>query len=366
MGDIIRQYTTDGDFPDLDGVSLAILGVTEDRNAHDNDGCSRAPDEVRKYLYELYPERSNLKMADLGNIKRGYTTDDTYFALSSAIAELLKNRTIPIIIGGSQDLTYANYLAYESIGQIINLVSVDPRFDLGSGNYSFDSQSYLSRIILHQPNYLFNFSNIGYQTYYNDQEAVLLMKNLLFDVYRLGKVRAKLEDVEPIVRDADMLSFDVSSIRFSDAPGHKNPSPNGFYGEEVCQITRYAGLSEKLTSIGFYELNPDFDSNGQTAHLVAEMIWYFIDGFCNRPNDHPKAESDDFLKYRVSIRDHNDEIIFFKSLKTERWWMEVTCPANVKTKYERHYLVPCSYADYQVACADDIPDRWWQVYQKFM
>jgi len=366
LGNVIGMYTDANDFPDYTAFDIVLIGVKDDRNAVENEGCGMAPDQIRKFLYRLNPGPHAIKLADLGNIKRGFTVSDTYFALSSVVAEMISNNILPIILGGSQDLTYANYQAYQSLGQIINIVAIDPMFDLGKSEQEMDSQSYLSNIILHQPNYLFNYANIGFQTYFIDQDALRLMKNLFFDTYRLGIVRESLEEVEPIVRNADMVSFDISSIRNSDAPGNGNATPNGFYGEEACQIVRYAGLSDKLTSIGFYEVNPKYDKTGQTAHLVAQMIWYFLDGYYNRAHDFPFKNEEDYLKYRVTITDHKEEIVFYKSKKTDRWWMEIPLPAEQRIKYERHYLVPCSYKDYQVACENDIPDRWWMVYQKLM
>src|SRR6185295_17792470 len=111
---------------------------------------------------------------------------------------------------------------------------------------------------------------IGYQTYFVGNEQVELMNKLFFDAYRLGQVRKDMEEVEPIVRNADIVSFDITAVRNSDAPGNGKASPNGFYGEEACQIARYAGISDKLTSIGFYEINPDLDKNSQTSHLAAQ------------------------------------------------------------------------------------------------
>ena len=366
LGNIININAGAPDFPDYLQTDIALLGIPDDRNALNNEGCGLAPNAIRKYLYQLYPGPYPLKIIDLGNLKTGHSVTDTYFALSSVVAELIANNVVPVILGGSQDMTFANYQAYQSLGQIINIVSVDPLFDLGRSEEELTSRSFLSSIILHQPNYLFNFANIGYQTYFIDQDALKLMKNLYFDTYRVGIVRENLEEVEPIVRNADLLSFDISAIRNSDAPGNANATPNGFYGEEACQIVRYAGLSDKLTSIGFYEVNPRFDPTGQTAHLVAQMIWYFIDGYYNRAHDFPFRNEEDYLKYRVNISDHKEEIVFYKSKKTDRWWMEIPLQPEQKIKYQRHYLVPCSYKDYQIACENDIPDRWWMVYQKLM
>ncbi len=365
LGKNIVVFKNSDSFPACKEADIAIIGVQEDRKSFNNEGCQLGGDYVRKYLYTLFKGAYHSKIVDLGNIKKGHTVDDTYFAVSTVITELLKTNTLPIIIGGGHDLTYANYLAYEKLGKIINISTIDAYFDIGKAEKSLNSRSYLSKIILHQPNYLFNYTNIGYQTYFVDSEAIELMKKLYFDIYRLGEVRTNIAEVEPIVRNADMLSFDITSIRQSDAPGNANTSPNGFYGEEACQICRYAGLSDKLTSIGFYEYNPAFDRGEQTAHLISQMIWYFIEGYYTRKNDFPFKNKSGFYKYRVALSKEK-EIVFYKSKKSERWWMEVPCPSDIKDKYERHHIVPCSYTDYQCACNDEIPDRWWQVYQKLI
>ena len=354
-------------FPNLTGVDLALIGVGEERAQINNEGCGEGVDIIRDYFYDLYPGGYQPRIADLGNLKKGHNINDTYFALTAVCSELLDQNIIPIIIGGSQDLTYANYRAYEDLGQIINIVSVDNQFDLGEDEEDLNARSYLSKIILHQPNFLFNFTNLGYQTYFADQDAIKLMNNLFFDTYRLGNVRANMEGVEPLVRNADMMSIDISAIRQTDAPGNNNTTPNGFYGEEMCQITRYAGLSDKMSSIGFYEYNPSLDNNGQTAHLIAQMMWYFIDGYYNRMHDYPiDKKSNNYNKFMVKLSHQREEMVFFKSKKSDRWWMEVECAATVKAKYERHYLVPCSSQDYEKALEDDVPERWVQAYQKLM
>lgn len=351
-------------FPEIDEVDLAIIGVKEERNSKDNSGCKEAPDYVRKYLYKLFHGPYDNKIVDLGNILEGETIEDTYHAVAEVVQELVKKNVVPIVIGGSQDLTYAVYKGYESLEQTVNMVSIDSGFDLGSADEEADSKSYMSKIILHQPNFLFNFSNIGYQTYFVAQEQLQLMGRLYFDVLRLGAARAELQDTEPIIRNADICSIDISCIRQSDAPGNSNATPNGFYGEEACQLARYAGLSDKLTSIGFFESNPLLDREGQTSHLIAQMIWYFIDGYYNRKSDFPVASRSKFLKFRVAIKDHEHEMIFYKSKKSDRWWLEVPYPSDKRLKYERHHLVPCTYGDYELASKEELPDIWWRTFQK--
>lgn len=360
---LVNIHTPDG-FPDLENAHLAIIGVLEDRNSIDNAGSHLAPNEVRKYFYRLFGGSFNSKIVDLGNIAPGHTTEDTYYALRSTIDTLIRRNIVPIIIGGTQDITYAQFLGYKDLEQTINVVTVDSKFDLGNPDEEINNNAYLGKIILHQPNFLFNYSNIGYQTYLVDQIGLQMMNRLYFDVNRLGQVRDKIEESEPIIRQADMLSFDMSSIKHSDAPAHPHPSPNGFYAEEACQMMRYAGMNDKLSSVGIYELNPRFDDNGKTAHLAAQMIWCFIEGYYNRKNDFPNRTSADYTRFHVILQDEKYEINFYKSKKSDRWWMEIPYPPHKELKFERHTLIPCSYKDYELAVSNEIPDRWWQTYQK--
>lgn len=360
----INHITLLDNFVNPTDFDIAIIGVEEERNAFENGGCSMAPNHIRKYLYRLTNLGDHSKIIDLGNLKIGATINDTYFALANILEELIKKNTIPVIIGGSQDLTYANFLAYKNLEQTVNLVAIDSKLNLGENDDEINANNFLTKIILHQPNYLFNYSNLGYQSYFTNKEEIKLMDQLYFDTYRLGQVQQNIEEVEPIVRNADIVSFDVSALRQAEAPGNNNTSPNGFYGEQACQISRYAGMSDKLTSIGFYEVNPEFDNNEQTAHSVAQMIWYFIDGVNHRKKDYPIGTKKNYLKYRVGIQDGKNELVFYKSNKSERWWMDIPYPAHNKIKYERHLLVPCSYNDYQTACDNEMPDRWWQTFQK--
>ena len=381
LGETISIYRTEDNFPDLEGVDLAIIGVKEERGAVDNKGCADGVDYIRKALYQLFNHWPQLKTIDIGNVKIGKEINDTYFAFNQVLTELLKNKIVPIVIvltellknkivpiviGAGQDLTYTMYQVYEPTGKLINIAAVDPMFDIGNDQEALNSHSYLSHIILHQPNFLFNFTNIGYQSYYVDTENIELMKQLLFDAYRLGSIKQNIELTEPLIRNANLLSFDITAVRASDAPGVKNASPNGFNGEEACRMTRYAGLSFKLSSIGFFEYNPHYDINSRTANLIAEMIWYFIEGFANRQDDIPTLESTDFKRYIVQIGENQNDVVFLCHKISGKWWMDMSFLQNDDKRYERHHFIPCSKEDYDQAMRNELPDKWWQFYQKLM
>ncbi len=366
LGAVIEVYETH--FPDLENgeFTIAIFGVKDDRGAINNQGCALGADYVRTKLYLLNESNVKTSIVDLGNILPGHQLNDTYIAVKTVIAELLKLNILPIIIGGSHDITYPQYLAYETLEQKVDLVVVDSFFDMDEDhnqNLETNAMAYLSKILLHEPNYLFNFSNIGYQTYFVSQDSLRTMDNLFFDALRLGEVSGSVHLAEPTIRNANMLSFDMASIRAADAMANANANPNGFYGHEACQICKYAGYSDKLTSIGFYEFNPAYDQNGQTAMLLAQMIWCFIDGFYSRKNDVPLLHKPDYVTYKTSIVNNAHELIFVKSKKTNRWWMQVPYP-NTGSKNERYHLVPCLYQDYELATQGEMPNLWWRTYQK--
>lgn len=363
-GSLIDQHT-DQNFPELDGVKMAIIGVQEDRGSWYNEGAKDSPDYVRKSLYFLNRSLNNLELIDLGNIKQGNKREDTHYALKTVLAQLVNRNIIPIIIGGGHDLTFSQYCGYEELNQTVNLVVFDEKINIAEGEGLNPSDEFLMELFMHQPNYLFNFSVVGYQSYYIEPNTLAALEKLHFDCHRLGKFKNNIEEIEAIIRDSDMISFDMSCIRQSDAPAHREASPNGFYGEQACQIARYAGISDKVSSFGIYELNPEFDNNYQSSQLAAQMIWYFVDGFYHRQNDNPYPHQKHFQKYYVDLKVEEHELIFWKSQQSGRWWMEVPYDKE-KERFKRHHLVSCTYSDYQSACEGDVPDRWITAFEKLL
>ncbi len=353
FGANIRIFHTD--FPDLDKISVAIIGVSEDRGTKTNVGAGKGADEIRKKLYALKKGTVKLHTADLGNLRSGETIEDTYLRIKEVCEILMQLNILPVIIGGSQDLNYGQFLSYENTGKLISMLNVDAFIDM-SGNKEDQSKHHVHRILVHQPNIIFNYSHLAYQSYLNDQEVINVLEKLHFEAYRVGRIRENMEDMEPVVRDADMVSFDVSAIRQTDAPGNKNSQPFGLTGEEACMLCWYAGLSTKLTSIGFYEYNPEDDVKGQTAGVVATMIWYFMEGFYTRKED-VDVSGPQYTKYLVSVDSGLGKLVFFKNTYTEKWWMEVPYPEE-KSKLARNSIVPCSYNDYLMANKGEVPDRW--------
>ena len=304
------------------------------------------------------------KVVDLGNVKAGNNVTDTYFAVGAVMEELLAGNVVPIIIGGSHDLTLAQYMGYAKSGKKVNLAMIDERIDLQDVDGPVTDENFLGKILAYEPNYLAHYIHLGYQSYFTDAKSINTLDKLNFEFMRLGEVRKNIEEVEPMVRDADMLTFDINAVKQSDAPAHREASPNGFPGEEACQITRYAGLSDRLTSIGIYGINPSFDKAHQTTQLAAQMVWYFVDGFYSRKNDYPLQAERDMLKYIVDFKEGEYELIFWKSKKSDRWWLQLPDTGKNTRRMNENMMVACSYTDYLQACKDELPDRWIKAYER--
>ena len=362
LGNQLDIHTSKNGIPEtVMAAKFAIIAVLENRSDINYLGETLNLLEIRKALYSLFPGNWNHKIVDLGNLHKGETVNDTYAALKAIMEPLLKNNIIPIILGGSQDLMYAMYRAYDALEQMVNIVNVDSKFDFGVAAQAISNHTYMGKIIMEAPHQLFNYSNIGFQTYFNSQEEIDLMEKLFFDTYRLGKVSSDISIVEPITRDADIVGIDLSAVKASEMSGNQNISPNGLDGKEICAISRYAGISDKVSSFGIFEYKNSKDEE-ITAMLVAQMIWYFIEGVNYRVNDYPFASKDDYLKYIVPS--DGEEMIFYRSNKTERWWIEIPFISSLNNKLKRHTLLPCTHQDYLNACNQIIPERWWMAYKK--
>ncbi|WP_375325474.1 formimidoylglutamase [Flagellimonas sp. GZD32] len=358
IGKNIHMHTEKDGLPVFAHADVAIFGVLESRNAFEKKPEKLDVDEVRIQLYRLMMGNWNSNIIDIGDVEEGDTVEDTYFVVKEIVAGLLEEKIIPIVIGLTQDITFPTYRAFDQIKNMVNLVSIDSRFDFGEDDELISSHSYMSKIITDKPNNLFNFSNIGYQSYFNAQEEMDLMERLFFDAYRLGEIANNIELAEPVLRSSDIVSLDLRAIRGAEMGGSRNFSPNGFTGREICAIARYAGISDRVSLFGIYE----GENSYQAFQMIAQIIWYFVEGLSFRIKEYPSSKSEDFTKFTVPT--DTEELIFFKSHVTERWWVEVPSIFADHTKSNSVALLPCTEEDYLDACNQKIPERWFKAYRK--
>ena len=330
--------------PDITHADIILVGVTETRGCGVFVNLEAAPDTIRRQLYQLHYWHKDVTIADIGNIKAGATLADSYAAIKTVLAELLQlNKTI-VIIGGSHDITLAQYFAYKELNKAIEATCIDANINL-RGESPERSENFLMEMLTSEPNLVKHYNHIGFQSYFVHPRMLETMDKLRFDCYRLGMAKENMEEMEPVLRNTNLLSFDMNAIKYSDAPA-STQSPNGFTGEEACMLTRYAGMSNNLSSFGIYGYLPQQDVDELTAKQIAQMLWYFIDGKSRAKQEAAIEDRRHFNEYHCTFTEV--ETVFLQSKKTNRWWMQLP---NKK-------FIACSYSDYVNASQDQIPERW--------
>lgn len=354
----IRLHTIQDGLPSLKGVSLVIIGVLENRRDANALFQVESLDQVRENLYELYPGNWSSVLADLGDIHAGDSVEDTYYVVQQITEYFLREGIIPIFLGGSQDLMYPIYRAFDEFQHMINLVNVDCRFDLGNIELPITSRNYVGKMIASEPYNLFNYSNLGFQTYFNSQEEIDLLDRMFFDAIRLGHLDSDITLAEPIMRDADIVGVDMNVVRAGDLSWEK-ANPNGLDGKQVCSLSRYAGISDRLKVFGVFEIESEKNSGAQ---LVAEMIWYFIEGVNYRSFEYPVDIANRCVIYKVPIDE--ETLTFYKSYDSGRWWIDLPFISNSNNKLKQNTLLPCDRRDYEMACDQILPERWLKARRK--
>ena len=334
----------ENELPDITNADIVLVGVNETRGSGAFDNAISAADTIRKQLYQLHYWHTDVVIADIGNIKTGATLNDSYAAVRTVLAELLRKNKTVVILGGSHDITLAQYFAYKELQQVVEATCVDATINL-KGENPLRSENFLLEMLTGEPNLVKHYNHIGFQSYFVHPRMLETMDKLRFDCYRVGAARENLEEMEPVIRNTNLLSFDISAIKYSDSPA-SSESPNGFSGEEACILARFAGLSNKLNSFGIYGYLPQQDDKELTAKQISQMLWYFIDGKSRSKQEAAIEDRDYFNEYHSSFTEV--ESVFLQSKKTGRWWMQLP---NKK-------FIPCSYNDYVQASRNEIPERW--------
>lgn len=330
-------------FPDLLETDIVLLSCTEQRGEGPVKKTYSA-DTIRHEFYKLYNWHAGIKLADIGEVRIGATLGDTYAALRTVLKEINAIGKTAVVIGGSHDLTLAQYQAFADRGKLIEAVTVDARMDLDMNSMA-RADNFLMEMLTGEPNFVRHYSHIGFQSYLVHPNMLQTLDKLRFDCFRVGKVRENMEEVEPAIRNADLLSFDLAAIAHSYAPCTR-VSPNGFSGDEACALMRYAGQSQVNRSVGIYGYHAEADPHQLSAKQISQMLWYFLEGR-NRASREPDIQHKDaFNQFHIAFGEV--DTTFLQSKHTGRWWMQLP----------DQRFIACTYTDYLLASGNEIPERW--------
>jgi arginase family enzyme len=345
---LIRTEWNDSDLPDV-----AILGVTDDR-ANDASSFKDTPDAIREQLYQLMAFSTTFRIVDLGNVKTGKEVTDTYAAVR-LIAEEFTAMGVPLLfLGGNQSFTVPLLAGMEKNSSVLTVI--DDRIDNLAQEEVVSDDIFLNNLSTEA---IINV--IGVQSFFLSPDSKeTFSEEFNGSLVTLGEVRNGIEEMEPFLRETDLVSFDFGSLKLSEAPGQIRNSPNGLTGEEACQLAWYSGISTNPGWFSIFGYNPSMDPNQCGAMMAAQIVWYFLSGRSKKLDEIPQDEAIDFMHFIVPIEGIPEPVTFLKHPVSKRWWMEVPSPDCDLFPLR----IPCSKKDYRKACKNEIPDRWWASFNK--
>lgn len=341
---------------DVADAKILLLGVYSDST---ETGWS--PDKVREALYSLYKPHGLKGMADLGNIAQHLSPTEMNGALEFIADYCARENKTLVVLSPDQNQTLPLFKGVRKHRNDVGISIIDNTIDIKNILVDIPSEQYLTSILEDtkaEPQFL---SVIGIQNYLVNPQDVNLSGKMYVELMRLGELRADIKGAEPILRDANLVSFDMAAIRYSDNPDSITSSPNGLYAEESCTLARYAGFADKLDIFALFGDFIPTTTQNISAQLAAQLVWHFLDGYANRKQEYPLASTNKRQKFIVKLGKDDEELIFYKSKQTDRWWMEVF--ANKKKKLI--HIISCRYEDYQEACRQEVPFRWLWYYKKW-
>lgn len=331
------------EFPVLKPGQIALLSLDSDYSH----------EWIRKHLYRLAYNFRGMAIADLGYVKQ--PTQGTQ-SIRQVISDLLILGVFPIIIGGTGSAQIMDFVAGTDAAKPIReltIIDEQVRFE-GQNNY-------LGLLMGAGGSSKIHFNVVGCQAHFVPDIYHKVFPNHQLELLGLGRSRQDLAELEPLMRQSDLIQIHLSALRQTEAPAVKAGSPSGFTTEELCQLSRYAGLSDHLNALGIFDYFPPQDNSEQTAQVVAQLIWYFIDGYYNRTGKTPE-DRQQMTKYLVFSKVLGDSIVFWKSRVSGRWWMQLLS-SDGKQPAETE-LIPCTVKDYSLACQGEIPERLLKVLQR--
>ena len=326
----------------FESLDIVIFSVNEYRFNSAIRKSFNANKDFRKKLYSLYYGNWNLNIYDLGDLENGNLVSDTQFALSKILEFFSKNKILVITIGGSQNLLFDIYSSLKETLQKINLVSVDNKIDFSNNNESF-----LHKIIMDENNKLANFSNIGYQKHLTSVPENKLLDKMYFESINLGKIKSNIAEAEPVLRDSDIVSFNINSVKAGEL-NNAHKYPNGLSSYELCSLSRFSGLSSRVNIVSYFE---NWDLSIMNS-LLAESTWYVIDGYATRINENPLNDSNDFIYYHIEL--DNYKFKFYRSKLSDRWWVEFLNDEIISIEKD---IISCTFDDYNNCKNSVIPER---------
>lgn len=321
---------------------IALLFVSDYRGT--GAGAEMADfSNLRKQLYRLSGLDFQLPLFDFGDLVSGKTIKDTHYILQEILSACHYKGTIPVVIGGSADLSFSLFSSLNFHQKNINFTQISNIVSISNDGEEVTEKNFLSRIFSSKNFSIKNYHHLGYQKHLNELDSVKLIREVDFDIVRLADMMNTTVKTEPYFRKSDLITVNCDAVESFGRPFSVHPQVNGLNRREICAYLKEAGLSENLKSVGIFNFNAE-TADTLNHQLLAQMIWYLIEGI-NIQKSHPKERS--FETFWLIIDD--SEYAFKRDSFSGLWYFGSDDDIN-----QCH---PCSQDDYNSAKRGLFTDR---------
>lgn len=291
LGNHVRSIFVD-DLPNQEH-GIVILGLADDtgiRNVGGRLGAAAGPRALREKLYQFTTGEPRLHVYDLGDLTPAATIEKTHRQATSLVRAVVEAGHEPLVIGGGHDLGFPHALGVlEGQGERSTLfVNIDAHLDLRPATEKITSGSpwFLLREHKSFQQSRSRIEEFGLQRHCNAHSLVSYAKKHRIPTHWLPDIRATKKSADLVFRALlakrpslpQVISFDIDSVQWSDAPGCSAPQNLGFTAAEAIALCFAAGAQKKVQSFGLFELSPPLDPDGRTASLAAHCVRAYLEG----------------------------------------------------------------------------------------
>lgn len=272
---------------DYDEATHVIIGCPQNEGVRRNNGragASEAPHGIRAHLYRLQtPQQSEINLFDAGDVIETDSLEKAHKALTASVSNFLKDGKKVIVLGGGNDISYADVRALSKIEKEICAINIDAHLDMRIANEMTSGTPYRKLI---EDGYLEtnHFFEFGIRSESNSSFYLENAEKLGVHIYHYlqlleNGVTESFQNILDEIRDMPFfLGLDMDSIQAADAPGVSASSPTGFSAREVTELIQLARQKENLRLFEITEVNPQYDIDNRTVKLAAQFIYRFLFG----------------------------------------------------------------------------------------